>query len=241
MLRDNKVNLTINTNPKSAFIEAIKTVRTNLHFSSVNKEVKVILVTSPEPGDGKSFISANLAGAYAQENKRVLIIDCDLRKGRQAEIFKIRKMPTTGYTNLILNYNDTLDDNEEPDKFSYMELSDYIEKTAIKRVDLIPNGPTPPNPIELLSSAKNRKIISLLKNKYDIIILDCPPALGLSDTLIMTRFSDVNIVTISSRKTKIELLNEVKKNFEKANAKITGVVINKAKIKHNSYYGYYGE
>lgn len=241
MLRDNKVNLTINTNPKSAFSEAIKTVRTNLHFSSVNKEVKVILVTSPEPGDGKSFISANLAGAYAQENKRVLIIDCDLRKGRQAEIFKIRKMPTTGYTNLILNYNDTLDDNEEPDKFSYMELSDYIEKTAIKRVDLIPNGPTPPNPIELLSSAKNRKIISLLKNKYDIIILDCPPALGLSDTLIMTRFSDVNIVTISSGKTKIELLNEVKKNFEKANAKITGVVINKAKIKHNSYYGYYGE
>lgn len=241
MLRDNKVNLTINTNPKSAFSEAIKTVRTNLHFSSVNKEVKVILVTSPEPGDGKSFISANLAGAYAQENKRVLIIDCDLRKGRQAEIFKIRKMPTTGYTNLILNYNDTLDEILEPDKFSYMELSDYIEKTAIKRVDLIPNGPTPPNPIELLSSAKNRKIISLLKNKYDIIILDCPPALGLSDTLIMTRFSDVNIVTISSRKTKVELLNEVKKNFEKANAKITGVVINKAKIKHNSYYGYYGE
>ena len=241
MLRDNKVNLTINANPKSAFSEAIKTVRTNLHFSSVNKEVKVILVTSPEPGDGKSFISANLAGAYAQENKRVLIIDCDLRKGRQAEIFKIRKMPTTGYTNLILNYTDTLDDSEEPDNFSYMELSNYIEKTAIKRVDLIPNGPTPPNPIELLSSAKNRKIISLLKNKYDIIILDCPPALGLSDTLIMTRFSDVNIVTISSRKTKVELLNEVKKNFDKANAKITGVVINKAKIKHNSYYGYYGE
>lgn len=241
MLRDNKVNLTINTNPKSSFSEAIKTVRTNLHFSSVNKDIKVILVTSPEPGDGKSFISANLAGAYAQENKRVLIIDCDLRKGRQAEIFKIRKMPTSGYTNLILNYSDHSQDIENLERSSYTDFADYIEKTSVKRVDLIPNGPTPPNPIELLSSNKNKKIIAHLKSIYDIIILDCPPALGLSDTLIMTKFSDANIVVISSKKTKSELLAEVKKNFEKANSQITGVIVNKARIKHSSYYEYYGE
>lgn len=240
-MKDNTNDLIVNKNPKSAFSEAIKTVRTNLHFSSINKEIKVILVTSPEPGDGKSFVSSNLAGAYAQENKKVLIIDCDLRKGRQAEIFNVDKLPTKGYTNLILNYVDPLSTIEELNQIKTIKVTDYIEKTSVKRVDLIPNGPTPPNPIELLSSPKNEKILEELKKLYDIIILDCPPALGLSDTLIMTKYSDANIITISSKKTKIELLSEVKKNFEKANAKITGVIINKTKKKHNSYYGYYGE
>ena len=93
------VSLLINDNPKSSFSEAIKSIRTNLQFSAIDKDTKVILVTSPQPGDGKSLISSNLAGAYAQENKKVLIIDCDLRKGRQAEIFNIKKNRTTGKKN----------------------------------------------------------------------------------------------------------------------------------------------
>ena len=232
-------DLIINTNPKSSFSEAIKSVRTNLNFSAVNKDIKVILVSSPEPGDGKSFVSANLAGAYAQENKKVLIIDCDLRKGRQAEIFGVSKSLTKGYTNIILDFIDPINTDTETVLQKQINISDYICSTSIDNVDLIPNGPTPPNPIELLSSSKNERLLDAFKKYYDVIILDCPPVLGLSDTLIMTKYSDANIITISSKKTKIELLSEVKKNFEKANASITGVIINKAKIKHNSYYGYY--
>jgi len=225
-----KVDLLITKNPKSSFSEAIKSVRTNLQFASVDKEIKIILVSSPEPGDGKSLISSNLAGAYAQENKKVLIIDCDLRKGRQAEIFGIKKYPTTGYTNLILNYRRNI-----------TTLENYINKTGIANVALIPNGPTPPNPIELLSSPKNKELLDDLKTRYDVIILDCPPVLGLSDALVMTKYSDANIIVISKGKTKVESLAEVKKSFEKVNSTITGVITNKAKRKHNSYYGYYGE
>lgn len=228
-----KVDLLITKNPKSSFSEALKSVRTNLQFAAVEKEIKVVLVSSPEPGDGKSLISSNLAGAYAQENKKVLIIDCDLRKGRQAEIFKIKKLPTMGYTNLILKYNSTATNN--------FKVEDYICKTGVANVDLIPNGPTPPNPIELLSSSKNKELLDELKEKYDLIILDCPPVLGLSDALVMTKYSDANIIVISKGKTKVESLAEVKRSFAKVNSSITGVITNKAKRKHNSYYGYYGE
>ncbi len=224
-----KKELIVNSNPKSVFSEAIKTIRTNLQFSSMNKEIKVILNTSPEPGDGKSFISANLATAYQQENKKVLIIDCDLRKGRQHEIFGVSNISTKGYSNLILNYR--------PNTI----IEDYIMPTNIKNLHIIPSGPTPPNPIELLSSSNNHDIINELKKRYDIIILDCPPILGLSDTVIMTQYSDANIVVISSDQTKSEFLEKTKKVFEQANAKITGVVINKSDFKAKSYGGYYLE
>ena len=116
--------LYITTNPKSGFSEAIKSIRTNLHFASVNSKVKVILVTSPTPGDGKSFISSNLAGAYAQENKKVLIIDCDLRKGRQDRIFNIVKDNSKGFTNLILNFKNPLEVVET--KTEQVDIKEYI-------------------------------------------------------------------------------------------------------------------
>ena len=220
-------DLIVNVKPKSAFSEAIKTIRTNLQFSSVDMETKIILMTSAEMGDGKSFILANLALAYAQEDKKVLIIDCDLRRGRQHKIFHVKNYSSRGYSNLILNY-------EEP-----RDLAKYIVKTEIENVSLIPKGPTPPNPIELLASDTNREILQKLDQIFDIILLDCQPALGLSDTLVMTRYSDANIVVVSAKKTKTEMLNDVKKAFEKANAEITGVVLNRVELKHKKGYGYY--
>ena len=103
-----KTDLIINANPKSMFSESIKSIRTNLAFASIDKPMKKILTTSPEQGDGKSFISANLAVAYAQDNKKVLIIDCDLRRGRQHEIFGVMNEASGGYSNLILNYEEKM-------------------------------------------------------------------------------------------------------------------------------------
>lgn len=220
-------DLVINVNPKSIFSEAIKTIRTNLAFSMIDKEVKTILLTSPQAGDGKSFITANLAVAYAQEDKKVLVVDCDLRKGRQHEIFEVMNVTSGGYSNLILNYKDDI------------KLNKYIVSTSNKNIDLLPTGPTPPNPVELLASENNKKLIAKLREKYDIILLDCPPVLGLSDTMIMTKYSDANLIVVSSRKTKVENLDKAKKVFTQANAKITGVIINRASVKDNTYYSYY--
>lgn len=221
-------DLIVNVKPKSSFSEAIKTIRTNLKFSSIDNGLKSVLLTSPEMGDGKSLIVANLALAYAQEEKKVLIIDCDLRRGRQHQIFNVKNVARKGYSNLILNYEKTAD------------IGKYIIKTKFEGVSLLPTGPTPPNPIELLSSNNNERIIEQLKEDYDIILLDCPPTLGLSDTLVMTRFSDANVVVISAKRTKIESLIEVKKSFAKVNMPITGVVLNKIKLKGKKGYGYYG-
>lgn len=221
--------LLVNYNPKSSFSESIKTVRTNLQFSLINKNIKIIMLTSPEPGDGKSFVSANLAASFAQENKRVLLIDSDLRKGRQHKIFKVKNDRTKGYSNLILSSKDN------------HTINTFIEKTEIENLDLLTIGAMPPNPSELLASTNNKELLDKLRTLYDIIILDCAPVLGLNDTLVMTKFSDINVVVVTKRKTKLESLDQVKKAFNKVNAKINGVILNRVKQKDNSYYGYCSE
>ena len=221
------VDLVITKNPKSVFAESIRGVHTNLAFASIDKNVKVILSTSPEAGDGKSFINSNLAVAYSQLGKKVLIIDADLRKGRLHDIFEIPNLASSGYTNLILNYSDDID------------LNNFICKTKIDNVSVLPIGPIPPNPVELLSSENNAKLLKKLRSKYDLIILDCPPVIGLSDALILTRYSDINVVVVSAKKTKMENLERAKKLFEQANSKIDGVILNKAVMNGNHYYSYY--
>ena len=219
-------DLVISKNPKSLFAESIRSLRTNIAFASIDKEIKVIINTSPEAGDGKSLVTANLAVAYAQEGKKVLLIDADLRRGRQHEIFEVMNVTSGGYTNLMLNYKEDIN------------LKKYIVPTFEKNLDLLPTGPTPPNPVELLNSENSKKLLKRLKEKYDLIIMDCPPVIGLSDALILANMSDANLVTVSAKKTKMENLERTKKLFEQANIKITGVVLNKFELT-GSYYNYY--
>lgn len=228
-------DLVVATRPKSSVAEAIKSIKTNILFSSVDKELKTILVTSPESGDGKSFIAANLATAFAQDGKKVLIIDGDMRKGRQHEIFGMENDATMGYSNYILKFREA----ETAGMMSFIQPDVYIKETRVPGVYLLPAGPTPPNPLELISSDNNRKLLESVKSQYDIVIIDCPPALGLSDALVMSKHTDVNVVTVSNAKTRTDQLESVKKNFEKVNSKITGVVINKAKNTKGGYYSSY--
>lgn len=217
--------LIVNDKPRSSFSEAIKTVRTNLLFSKMGDNLKTILITSSKPGEGKSFIAANLAVAFSQNDQEVLIVDCDLRRGRQHKIFDMRNDRRFGFSNLIL-------EKEAP-------LEKYIKQTDIENVYLLPAGAVPPNPSELLGNPRTKEIIDLLKENFDIIILDCPPTLGLNDALMMTKYSDVNCVVASASSTKIEDLERVKKSFEKVGESITGVILNKIDVEDNSYYGYY--
>ena len=220
-------DLVITKNPKSLFAESIRSIRTNIAFASLDKDVKIIMNTSPEAADGKSFITANLAIAYAQEGKKVLLIDADLRRGRQHEIFDVMNVTSGGYTNLMLNYKENVDFNK------------YIFPTSDKNIDLLPTGPTPPNPVELLGSENNKRLLERLKKKYDLILMDSTPIIGLSDALILATLSDINLVTISVKKTRMENLERAKKLFEQANSKIDGVILNKSQSAGNHYYSYY--
>lgn len=235
-LKPKQADLLLNLNKKTSFTESIKSIRTNLAFSEVDKKMQVILITSAQPGDGKSFISANLALAYKDEGKKTLLIDADLRCGRQNKIFRVVNSANKGYSNLILNYQEA--STSKSKKTADFDIKDYIVKTK-QGIDLIPNGPTPPNPIELLASNNNEKVIAQLKKMYDIIIIDCTPVLGISDAIVMTKYSDANILVVSNKKTKLELVSRVEKVFSQSHATLTGVVINKVDVSEGGYYGYY--
>ena len=224
IFKDNsKIDLVLDGSPKSLTSESIRTLRTNLQFASVDKEIRTILFTSTMPGEGKSFISSNLAISFAEANKKVLLIDCDLRKGRQHEIFDITRRK--GLSNLLVS------DIEDYYK--------YIYKTKIKNLCLMPRGIIPPNPSELLSSNKIKKLIEIVKKDFDIVIIDGAPCNGLSDSIALSALVDnVLLVSCINYTPKRELLN-TKKALESVGANLSGIVINNMKSKKHSYNGYY--
>ena len=221
-----KEELVVATNPKEIISEQIRTIRTNLQFTSADEKIKTILITSSIPSEGKSFISSNLATAFAQNNKKVLIVDCDMRKGRVNKIFKISNR--IGLSNLLA-YKE---DDEE-------NLEDYVFKTKIDNLYVIPRGKVPPNPSELLNSQKTAKLISLLSEIFDYIIFDGPPVNGLSDSLIMSDYVDRTIVVTSLNSAPIELLESTKKMLTNVNAKVAGVIVNKVPRRKSSGKSYY--
>jgi len=214
--------------PNSHVSEEIKKVRTNLKFTAVSDDIKTIMITSSVPGEGKSFISANLAVSFAQNGEKVLIIDCDLRKGRQKKIFEIAERKSGGFSSLLIN------------KEWEEEYKKYIRKTKVENLYMIPSGPFPPNPSELLSSERCKNIIEKLKTKFDIIILDCPPLVGLNDTLVISNYSDISIIVAKHKSTPMDLLEKSKKSLENVGVKKLSVVLNQMDAKVNPYYyGHY--
>lgn len=223
-----KVELLAQKYPKSVVSESIKTLRTNLQFSSVDEDIKTILITSSIPGEGKSFISANLAISFAQTDKKVLIVDCDMRKGRQHRIFKLSN--SKGLSNLLID-----------DMTNY---KDYINKTSVPGVHVITRGTVPPNPSELLNSKKNSDLLRVLKAKYDVIIYDGVPCNGLPDSIIMSKLVDKVLIVSSDSMTPKSVLESTKKQLESVNAPIAGDVLNNVNRKNSTYgkyYGYYGD
>lgn len=216
--------LIVATNPKSSIAEAIKTIRTNLQFSSVDDKVKSILVTSSFSGEGKSFVTANLAVAFAQAGTKVLIVDCDLRRGRQHNIFHVENLE--GLSNLLI------DDVEK--KYKH-----YIKKTRYENIYVLPMGIVPPNPSELLASDKNKQLVEILAKNYDLVIYDGVPVGGLTDSIIMADLVDKIVIISAYKQTPIELLNNTKKNLEKFSDKIAGVVLNKYPATKDHYYSNY--
>ena len=216
-------------NPKSPIAEVFKTLRTNMQFMSNKEETLTLLVTSTVPGEGKSWVTSNLAVAFAQTGKKVVIIDSDMRKGRLHNIFEIPIYPG------LSNYLAETEENNEIEKFIY--------ETEVENLSVIPAGNVPPNPSELLSSEKMVKGLEELKEKFDIILFDSTPCMLVTDAVIISRIVDYTIIVSSHKTTKIEDLKTIQKNIENVGGKIAGVVINKIPTslkKYNSKYYYYG-
>lgn len=217
-------DLIVHNNPKLPISEGIRTIRTNLQFSSMGKDIKKIMVTSSMPSEGKSFTSANLAIAFAQDGHKVLIIDCDMRKGRLHKIFKTSN--SKGLSNVLI------DDIEK-------NYKKYIKETRIENLSILPSGMVPPNPSELLNSDANKQLIEVLEKEYDYIIFDCVPLNGLPDSLIMSSLVNKVIVVCASKQTPIDLLKKTTSSLQNVEADIAGVVINKTKEAYDKYYGHY--
>ena len=210
--------------PKSGISEALKIVRTNLQFASVDQKMKSLLITSSIPGEGKSFVSANLAVAFAQVGVKVLVVDCDMRRGRQHKIFGVSN--DKGLSNLLI---DDVKNN----------YADYIKKTDIKNLSVLPRGTVPPNPNKLLSSNKNAILVSTLEKKFDLVLFDGVPVGGLADSLIMADLVDKIVIVCAHKQTPMELLQNTKKALDNFKDKIAGIIVNKMPAKENSYYDNY--
>ena len=194
-----------------------------------------MVVTSTVPGEGKSFVSANLAAAFAQIDKKVLIIDTDMRKGRQYTLFNLRPRP--GLSNYLSGVVD------QDFKGNKDNIENYIQATYIDNLYLIAAGSVPPNPSELLVSSKMEKIKDKLMDKFDVIIFDAPPCLIVADALIISRLVDFNIIVSAQNITKKEDLIKARDTIEKVGGKVAGIVLNKVQMSSKTYENsyYYGE
>ncbi|EKY29823.1 CpsD/CapB family tyrosine-protein kinase [Clostridium celatum] len=210
--------------PLSVSAEAYRNVKTNIKYSSVDKKTKTILVTSSLPGEGKSTTAGNLAFVLAENEERVLVIDCDLRKPALHKLFKVSK--NEGLTDILI-------DKREPQE---------VIRKVNKYVDLLTCGTKVPNPSEVVGSNALTNLIDNMAEIYDYIIIDSPPVLAVSDAQVLSTKCDGTILVVRSNKTKEKVLKRSCSELSRVNANIIGTVLNDYKLeKKYGYYKYYGE
>ena len=217
--------LILKNNPKSIISEDFRTVRTSLDFSLVGKNNNSLVLTSTAPNEGKSFVSANLAIAFANTGKKVLLVDADMRLGRQHEIFELSNQ--AGLSNLLV---ETAGDR----------LRKYVQKTDIENLSVVTRGVTPPNPAELIDSKQMEKFIATVKSKYDYVIIDSAPVYNLADSLIISKKADRTMIVCRVNKTNIDHVKDGLKSLQAIDANVAGVILNQIPLeKRTGYYNQY--
>lgn len=207
--------------PKSPISEAYRVLRTNIQFSAVDQEMQVLTVTSAQPKEGKTTTVANLAVAYAQEGKRVLMIDADLRQPMLHRIF-IRPNEH-GLTNILAQRS---------------KIEDECIATDVENLYLLPAGVKPPNPAELLSTKRMSSLLDQLRQQFDIVLIDTPPSLPFTDALVVASGSDGVLLVVCAGKSKRELVRKCKANLQHVKANVLGVVLNNQGRVQSKYYRY---
>ena len=210
--------------PKSPISESYRGIRTSIEFSNLDKEMKVINVTSSMQGEGKSTVIANLAVSFANLEKKVLLLEGDLRNPSVHRMFNISNI--NGLTDILLNNKN---------------FAECVHCTEVKNLHVLTCGAVPPNPSEILSSKKMKDFINELREYYDYIFIDTPPIGVVTDAGIISTYSDGCVFVVGSKQCDIEMAKIAKKRLEDVGANIIGAVLNKFEAEGNgyNYYNYY--
>ena len=213
----------IDENAPFPFVEAYKSLRTNIDFLSSTNHYHTILITSAGPWDGKSTVAINLAAAMADSGKRVILLDCDLRKGSIASYLKISRT-APGISSILTGSK---------------LLQDTIQHNDALKFDVLTVGALPPNPAELVGSDKMIALIRVLSELYDYVFIDTPPVSVVTDAAILSRYVDGVLLVVRAGETTKQALNVSKKALEDVNAHILGAVLNDYDARRNRYGGGY--
>lgn len=223
------VALITKNDPKSAISEQYRTIRTNLKFSFMKDNFKILTVMSALPSEGKSTVSANLAVSWAEQGRKTLLIDADLRRPTVHQTFKVSNK--YGISNIITS------------SASSVNISEMIDKTDNDYLDILTSGPIPPNPAELLESERFARLLEFLKEKYDFIILDAPPVDTVTDGQIVAAKADGVALVVPQRIARKDAVLQAVRLLNKVDANILGVIMNRfttGETGGDYYGGYYG-
>jgi len=207
---------------KSPISEAYRTLRTNVQFSSVDSEIKKIMITSSGPREGKSSTIANLAVSIAQTGKSVIVIDADMRNPTQHKLFGL--------------------DNGQGLSVALLQDQDYrkyVKETAVPGVMVLTGGPIPPNPAELVGSKRMKGLIEEFSQEYDMVLIDTPPIIAVTDAALLVQDVDGVILVLAAGEVNKDYALRAKEQLDKVGARILGAVLNKVDMKTNEYYYYY--
>ncbi len=209
----------------SIYSEAFRALRTKIQFAKIDKHrINTIHVTSSTPSEGKTTVSVNIAGSFAQTNRKTVIVDCDLRKPRMHKVFGGQRYP--GFTDYFLGN---------------IDFDAIVNKSELPNLDYIAAGTIPPNPSEILGSDQMIAFIEKLKDIYDLVVIDSPPIIAVTDSEILSRIADATILVAAAGETDSELLGKASELLQHENKSFIGVVLNKFSYRsgYGSYYKYY--
>jgi len=215
----NRRSLITMEHPKFHVSEQYRTIRTNIEFSSIDKEIKTLLVVSPNAGEGKSTTAANVAAVFAQQGKKVLLVDVDLRKPTVHYTFQVEN--TLGFTNVFTKQ---------------VKLEEAIKPTKQGNLFVLSSGPIPPNPSEMLGSSAMKEFITTTQDMYDLIVFDAPPVIAVTDGVILASEVDGVLLVVRSGETEIKTIKKSKELLGNVNARLLGVVLNGMERESTSYY-----
>jgi capsular exopolysaccharide synthesis family protein len=222
---DRQSTLITVTNPRSPISEAYRTLRTNLEFSSLDKAIRSMVVTSAAPEEGKSTTLANLAVTIAQAGKKVILVDCDLRRPSLNQIFNARGAP--GFTDMMRD--------------DALMSKPPLQDTTVANLRLLASGTIPPNPSELLASRRMGEVIAALQQLADVVLFDAPPIVAVTDAAVLASKVDAVLLVVSAGRTKRDHAKKAKALLDKVNAHLIGTVLNNVKGEASLYQYYSSE
>lgn len=215
------INLTTINEPTSVITEQIKTIRTNINFAATDKKLRTLMVTSAMPGEGKSTVSCNLAVEYAKEGMKVLLVDADLRRPTIHKTFGLEN--NKGLSSWLANQMDNVNDAIHP---------------VIGNLYVMPSGPKPPNPAELLGSNKMTEFLTSATRNLDLVIVDAPPILPVTDSQLLANKVDGTVLVVRQGVAQKVAVRDAVNSLKKSQANILGAVLND--VRDGSHHGYYG-